>query len=62
MIDAGLLFVGGALAVGAILTEDHWLTRLAVALSYGFMVGVYFGAVVDLYDDLPDSDGLNVLD
>lgn len=46
MADAVLLSIGGLLAALIVLTDPVMLTRLAVAMSFGVLVGLYFWAVL----------------
>lgn len=46
MTDAILLFASGLLAAAVVLSDPVMLTRLAVAISFGALVGVYFWAVL----------------
>lgn len=46
MVDAALLSIGGLLATLIVLTDPVMVTRLAVAMSFGVLVGIYFWAVL----------------
>lgn len=57
MLDMTLLAIAGFLAGGAILMEEELAVRLAVAISFGGLVAMYFWLVLPYHrgSELPEE-------